>query len=220
MKSFLNYTVRLTAIVALPTIFLALSLPIRPANANEFNDCINELSDSGVSQEQAGIACSDALIPKELSACVSKIQDNTPIQADDALKACYRVRRPVDLGNCVVDIYARTLESPPQPQTNKPETTPKPEETNQTKAMDSVSQGETGEANSAPSPESPTMTDAETYPLIALDSCRRSLLPGRYSKCVIAVSEEVSGISPANAMETCLSAEDFPRDLFPAFTGN
>jgi hypothetical protein len=119
-----------------------------------------------------------------------------------------------------VDIYARTLESPPQPQTNKPETTPKPEETNQTKAMDSVSQGETGEANSAPSPESPTMTDAETYPLIALDSCRRSLLPGRYSKCVIAVSEEVSGISPANAMETCLSAEDFPRDLFPAFTGN
>ena len=54
--------------------------------------------------------------------------------------------------------------------------------------------------------------------LMALDSCRRSLLPLRYSECVTALSRDIQNLSPQDAMNTCLNAEDFPRDLFPAYT--
>jgi hypothetical protein len=53
-----------------------------------------------------------------------------------------------------------------------------------------------------------------------LDSCRQSLLPGRFSECVIAVSRDVDKNNPSQALQTCLSAEDFPRDLFPSYPQN
>jgi hypothetical protein len=239
MQNFLNFCIRWSTVVTLPTILLTLSIPIRPAAAgNEFDTCITELIDSGVSAKQAGVACSDALIPKELSECVGKIREGTPIKPEDAVTACYRVRRPVDLANCVVDIHDEILVSATPSEGNKSDTTPK------TKAIESAQEPasppptepvEPGSAQEPTSPpptepaepsnaepiESPTMTDTETSPsLVALDSCRRSLLPGRYSQCVIAVSQDVPDTKPVEAMATCLSAEDFPRDLFPAFTNN
>ncbi|MGV2387356.1 MAG UNVERIFIED_CONTAM: hypothetical protein LVR29_00385 [Microcystis novacekii LVE1205-3] len=44
-----------------------------------------------------------------------------------------------------------------------------------------------------------------------LDSCRQSLLPGRFSQCVIAVSRGVDKNNPSQALQTCLSAEDSPE---------
>lgn len=40
-----------------------------------------------------------------------------------------------------------------------------------------------------------------------LDYCRRSLLPVRFSECVVALSRELD-FSPAKAMETCISARE------------
>jgi hypothetical protein len=48
-----------------------------------------------------------------------------------------------------------------------------------------------------------------------LDSCRQSLLPGRFSQCVIAVSRGVDKNNPSQALQTCLSAEGFPQVIIP-----
>ena len=186
MQSFLNRTIRLTAIASLPAALLAMVSPSLPAAAhNQFDVCVEQIKESGVPGDQAGTACADAIIPKELSWCVRKIGRNTPVPAEDALTACYRVRRPVDLGNCVADIYKDTVRPYVATQGTNSETT-----------------SETGESIS----------------LLVLDSCRRSLLPGRHSECVIALGRRIENASPAKAMEACLNAEDFPRDLFPAYT--
>ena len=47
-----------------------------------------------------------------------------------------------------------------------------------------------------------------------LDYCRRSLLPVRFSECVIGLSREVDASTPG-ALDTCIAADDFPRQLFP-----
>ena len=72
---------------------------------NQYSVCVTQLQKFNVSGEDAAIACSNALIPKELSECVSMIGNATPIKGDDSLNACFQVRRPIDLGNCVADIY-------------------------------------------------------------------------------------------------------------------
>ncbi|MGF1488480.1 MAG: hypothetical protein ACFBSE_15450 [Prochloraceae cyanobacterium] len=54
-----------------------------------------------------------------------------------------------------------------------------------------------------------------SYSNLTLDFCRRSLLPQRYSECVVALSRDLSEISPPEAMEICISAEAYPESLFP-----
>lgn len=237
MQSFLSSTVRLVTIVSLPAMFLLLSIPIRPAVADEgFDDCISGLIDSGVSAEKAGVACSDALIPKELSECVGDIRGGTPIAADDALTACYRVRRPVDMASCVVEIHDEAIASATAAQENNSENKSAQKETKMAQEPPAAPPPATGEPSDLPTPspapdgtqedtpeptESTPMTEPESSPsLLALNSCRQSLLPERYSDCVVAVNQNVPGTSPAKAMTTCLSAEDFPRDLFPAYQEN
>lgn len=180
MVSLFTRLLRVSAILPLPASLLFLTLAPSPvkANWNQFSVCITQLEKYQVSGNDAAIACSDALIPKELSECVSMIGNVTPIQGNDALKACYQVRRPIDLGNCVADIYRQF----PNLATVNPET-----KTN------------------------------ETALLTLLNSCRASLQPGFFSECVIASAKEVSDITPVKAMDICLSAQDFPRDLFPAY---
>lgn len=62
-----------------------------------------------------------------------------------------------------------------------------------------------------------TDDNRQTILSIALNSCRSSLLPLRYADCVIGVNHGVATVAPDKAMDTCLSAEDFPRDLFPSY---
>lgn len=188
MIDFSQLLVRSLNFVTLPAGLLLLGLPIVPAGAeldparlNQFDVCVTELSDSGIPSEKAGTACSDALIPKQLSSCVAQIKADTPVDPEKALAACYQVRRPVDLANCVSDIQRATL-------------------------------------NSASKPKEDSGADEPSLSEQALDTCRASLLPGRHSECVIALSRDVKGMSPLEAMDICLSAEDFPADLFPAYT--
>jgi hypothetical protein len=50
---------------------------------------------------------------------------------------------------------------------------------------------------------------------IALNNCRSSLLPERYADCVTGLQDAVPNLSRTKAMETCISAETFPSELFP-----
>ncbi|MGK7932294.1 MAG: hypothetical protein AB4041_12790 [Microcystaceae cyanobacterium] len=85
---------------------LVFNVPVNAAGDwNQYSVCVTQLQKFDVSGDDAAIACSDALIPKELSECVSMIGNATPIDGNDSLKACFQVRRPIDLGNCVADIY-------------------------------------------------------------------------------------------------------------------
>jgi len=52
--------------------------------------------------------------------------------------------------------------------------------------------------------------------LEVLDHCRRSLLPVRFSECVLGLSSKIT-LTPATAMTTCIDALDRPRDVFPNF---
>jgi hypothetical protein len=188
-----NYIKKIARWSAIATISLGLVEMNRTAiafgNNNQFSACVNQITKTGVSPQDAATACSEALIPKELSACVAMIKSKTPIDGNLALNACFQVRRPVDLGNCVVDIH-RAI---PVVATNL------------------VKQTET---------ETPKETDKSTLSKQILDSCRQSLLPGRFSECVIGISRDVDKTNPAQALQTCLSAEDFPRDLFPSYPQN
>lgn len=57
-------------------------------------------------------------------------------------------------------------------------------------------------------------TDTESF--LVLDNCRRSLLPIRYSACVVGLSREIDFSTP-EALETCIAAGDRPRNVLPSF---
>ncbi|NJO40351.1 MAG: hypothetical protein HC769_05055 [Cyanobacteria bacterium CRU_2_1] len=107
-------------IVHLPAISLiaaglaAVALPIESASAasytpyrsteEDYQACAAGLLGTGLSEEDAAVACAAALYPTDLSTCVTRIDTDTSIEAIDALSGCRQVRRPVDLATCVVDI--------------------------------------------------------------------------------------------------------------------
>ncbi len=185
---------KLTAIAFISPALLTISTPFPVKAGNQFDICVEEVVNSGVDAQQAHSACADALIPKELSLCVEKITQDTEINPQDALANCYRVRRPVDMAYCVADIEEEILRDYRSKNNAQAETTGE--------EMETV---ETG------------TTDQESPLMLALDSCRSSLLPARHSECVIALSRTPQAMSPMKAMETCLNAEDFPRDLYLSY---
>ena len=184
MANFFHRTLNLSTIVALQAGVFTAMMPSNPAAAgwNQFDFCVYELQDKGISDQQAVTACSDALRPKELSECVQRIASETPVTGEEALSACFRVRRPVELADCTIgisdeaaDAFVRTTQ-------------------------EDVSSG-----------------ILQPTALLALNSCRRSLLPKRYAECVIAGSRSTD-LTTDQAMNTCIRAEDFPRTLFPSST--
>jgi hypothetical protein len=58
--------------------------------------------------------------------------------------------------------------------------------------------------------------------LNTMDHCRRSLLPLRFSACVRGLSREnyPSVFEPKEALDTCIDAEDFPRDIYTPATNS
>jgi len=79
-------------------------------DAEDFDNCADALLRSGLPEEQVAIACAEALVPEELSSCVSDIAEHTPVEANFALFACFRSRRPVELANCTIDINRETID--------------------------------------------------------------------------------------------------------------
>lgn len=92
-----------------------LAFPTTPVSAgvDQFQICAAELLRAGISRENAARTCAEALYPKDLSLCVLKIEELTPVAADEALFACMRVRRPKELASCMVNINQRTQGSDP-----------------------------------------------------------------------------------------------------------
>ncbi|MEC4990061.1 MAG: hypothetical protein SAJ37_15115 [Oscillatoria sp. PMC 1068.18] len=161
-------TIHLGAIASLQVGLLAMAIPSSPtlaADFNQFNVCARELRSTGISPEESTSACANALKPKDLSICVLRIYERTPILAREALDTCFRVRQPVELSFCVVEINEET-KNPNNGQ--------------------------------------------------VLQNCRLSLIPKRFSQCVVGLTREIE-LSPAAAMENCISAEDFPSQLFTTF---
>lgn len=169
---------KLTAIALLTPTLLNVMTPQSVKAENQFDVCLREIVESGVTVDEADTACADALIPKDFSYCVRRISSETEIQAEDALKNCYLVRRPVEMANCVVDIDKQSL------------------------------------VPFFTEFESATETTEDSL-IMALATCRDTILPKRHSECVIGLSRTPELLSPVKAMETCISAEDFPKDLFP-----
>jgi hypothetical protein len=188
MKSYIKKIASWSAIATISFGLWEINQPAIANNNNQFSACISQITSTGVSPQDAATACSEALIPKELSGCVAMIKSKTSLDGNLALNACFQVRRPIDLGNCVVDIHRAVP----------------------LVATTSQKQTETGKDQ--------TDTDKLALSKQILDSCRQSLLPGRFSECVIGVSR--SQTQPSEALQTCLSAEDFPRDLFPSYPQN
>ncbi len=51
---------------------------------------------------------------------------------------------------------------------------------------------------------------------LIVENCRRSLLPLRYSECVVGLTNTIrEAIAPISALDQCLSAEAFPESLAP-----
>lgn len=196
---------KLTAIVFISPALLNLSVSSPVKAENQFDVCLREIVKSGVNVGQAGTACADALIPKELSYCVQKISNNTAIKAEDALTNCYQVRRPVDMANCVVNIDKTVLIASSKTNSKTETTTEKTEEnTANTETIETTTE------------VIETTEETEKSPLIlALETCRTSLSPSRHSECVVALSRTPQAMSAIKAMENCINAEDFPKDLFP-----
>ncbi|ELR96576.1 hypothetical protein [Gloeocapsa sp. PCC 73106] len=162
MKSLLKSTVGLGAITSL----FCLGLPSAPVLANSFNACARDLIASGISGEAAGSACGSALVPRDLSLCVSRVNRPGAIAPEEALQACYQVRRPRDLASCFNSIERRVDLS-------------------------------------------------STTPNQVLDNCRKSLLPERYSECVLGLTNQGESIAAEQALNDCLSTENYPTALFP-----
>lgn len=107
MNKSLKKTIKLTALVSLQTfIFTGISSfqPTQAASLSDFDICIRELTDTGLSTPQAAEGCARAFRPKDLAYCVKRINFYTQINPENLLNNCFQVRRPQELADCVVDI--------------------------------------------------------------------------------------------------------------------
>ncbi|NEO27888.1 MAG: hypothetical protein F6K03_13625, partial [Kamptonema sp. SIO4C4] len=124
-------------------------------DSEEFRACAEELLSTEINEDQVAIACAEALEPKDLSFCVEEMDYFTTIDPLYALFACFRVRRPVELANCVVDIHYDVLVKEVREEDTTIHNINDDFTTAEQKALDPIA-------------------------LITLDHCRRSLLPERF----------------------------------------
>lgn len=212
--------------MSLPLGLLALALPNYTAQA--FDECSRDLLRSGLTGEQAAVACAQALEPEDLAECVSNIRSRTFISADASLEACYRDRRPVELADCVVNIREDALEpyvvristinAPPATEVPDEEESIAPDDSADAEDEEIITPDDSADVEEeVPSAGVATETlDELIQPitLLALDTCRRSILPERHSECVVGLSRGVPDLAPADAMEACVSAETYPPEIF------
>ncbi|MEO1433621.1 MAG: hypothetical protein AAFS12_04375 [Cyanobacteria bacterium J06632_19] len=100
----------ITSILGITLPSNAISNPFR-RNQNDYRVCAARLLSVGIPAETAGNACAAVLRPKEVSACVGKIQRRTQIPATDSLPFCGQARRPNDLATCVVGIGTKSAQT-------------------------------------------------------------------------------------------------------------
>ena len=174
--------VRTSVLLGLSSVALLGLGNVSPAQANEYQSCSASLTEIKLDRLSIAQGCAEALHPQDVGTCVVRIVNDKSVNSKivnlDALDACRRVRRPLELATCVTMIHQST----------------------------------------------------ETMPLSndgskrVLDSCRKSLLPERYGRCVVGFrnnplqktvvdaamtdrTQELDGLS------TCLDATDYRKDI-------
>jgi hypothetical protein len=95
----------------------------------------------------------------------------------------------------------------PETEMEEPETPPTETETPETEKQSQTKQQTKQEVQ-------PETTDGDLV-IVALDSCRTSLSPVRFSDCTIGLNQQIPKYPMQLAMTTCLSAEDSPSELLP-----
>jgi hypothetical protein len=231
-QAFLGKLTRWTAVSLVPAGLLAFSVPQEAkADWNPFEICAEELlATEAISPEQAAFACAEALEPKDLSFCVIKINTFTPVDAVSALQACFRDRRPLELATCTVNITeefdlsdrvaSKSDETLVAQAVDNTEVTPgvivPPDSLDlsptltQPQILDNIEEPDIDGIPEVLRSNEGTLSTA----MATLEYCRLSVLPIRYSECVIGLGRQMD-FSVGRLLETCIEAETFPPSLFP-----
>lgn len=231
LQAFLDKLTRWTAVGLVPAGLLVFSVPQEAkADWNPFEICAEELlSTEVISPEQAAFACAEALEPKDLSFCVIKINSFTPVDAVSALQACFRDRRPLELATCTVNIteefdFSDRVARKDNEALVAQVTEGTPGLIMTPDALDSTPiQPEILETIDEPNIDGiPDVLRSNQRPLsteiATLEYCRLSVLPIRYSECVIGLGRQMD-FPVGRLLETCIEAETFPPSLFPRVDG-
>lgn len=72
---------------------------------DDYRQCADELTESGINAETAAAACALAFNPTVVSDCVDDVVASSPVSPEAALSACSRDRRPDEVATCVDDIH-------------------------------------------------------------------------------------------------------------------
>ena len=174
--------VRTSVLTGLSSVALLGLGNVSPAQANEYQSCSASLTDVKLDRLSVAQGCAEALHPQDVGTCVVRIVNDKSVNSKivnlDALDACRRVRRPLELATCVTMIHQSTERMPLSNDGSK----------------------------------------------LVLDSCRKSLLPERYGRCVVgfrnnplqktvvdvALSDRTQELDGLN---TCLDATDYRKDI-------
>ena len=155
---------------------------VSPAQANEYQSCSASLTEVKLDRLSIAQGCAEALHPADVGTCVVRIVNDKSVNSKivnlDALDACRRVRRPLELATCVTMIHQSTETMPLSNDASK----------------------------------------------IVLDSCRKSLLPERYGRCVVGfrnnpLQKTVVDVAMTDrtqeldGLNTCLDAADYRKDI-------
>ena len=91
---------------------LLVALPSYAEEDDSYGECVIDLTDTGVTIDQATASCAGARFPGALGECVVDVSQDTGIGALDALEGCERSRRPDEVADCTIDIHQALLEQP------------------------------------------------------------------------------------------------------------
>ena len=174
--------IKVSALVGLGSVALLGLGNVSPAQANEYQSCSASLTDVKLDRLSVAQGCAEALHPADVGTCVVRIVNDKSVKNQivnlDALDACRRVRRPLELATCVTMIHQST------------------------ETMPLSNDGSKG----------------------VLDSCRKSLLPERYGRCVVGfrnnpLQKAVVDVAMTDrtqeldGLNTCLDATDYRKDI-------
>lgn len=174
--------VKASGLVGLGSIALLGLGNVLPAQANEYQSCSASLTEVKLDRLSVAQGCAEALHPQDVGTCVVRIVNNQSVNNKivnlDALDACRRVRRPLELATCVTMIHQSTE----------------------------------------------TMPFSNDASKMVLDSCRKSLLPERYGRCVVGFRNNplqktivdvamTDRTKELDGLNTCLDATDYRKDI-------
>lgn len=132
---------------------------------------------------------------RDYETCVAQLLESDIVEAE-AVTACAAALAPRDISECVTYISAETPIAA-------------------TDALSNCRQVRRPVDLATCVVDINVVTD-NAIPLDTLNSCRRSLLPRRFSNCVVGLSSQTT-LAPQAALDTCIAAGDRPRNVLPTF---